>query len=75
MKLTFFCVSTASGLLHDVCQWVRVHSIPIEICYGMLSDVKITFTLLTWFVHDMLEFAADISRLQPVRNRKVLSAS
>jgi hypothetical protein len=34
-------------------------------------------TLLTWFVHDMLDFdvAADISRLQDVRNRKVLSTS
>jgi hypothetical protein len=34
-------------------------------------------TLLTWFVHDMLDFdvAADISRLQEVRNRKVLSTS
>jgi len=32
-------------------------------------------TLLTCFVHDMLDFdvAADISRLQDVRNRKVLS--
>ena len=32
-------------------------------------------TLLTFFVHDMLDFdvAADISRLQDVRNRKVLS--
>jgi hypothetical protein len=40
-----------------------------------LSDVKITSTLLTWFVHDMLDFAADISRLQHVRNRKVLSTS
>jgi hypothetical protein len=49
--------------------------IPIEICYGFLSDVKITSTLLTWFVHDMLDFAADISRLQHVRNRKVLSTS
>ena len=30
-------------------------------------------TLLTWFVHGMLEFdvATDISRLQGVRNRKV----
>ncbi len=34
-------------------------------------------TLLTWFVHDMLNFdvAADISHLQDVRNRKVLSTS
>ncbi len=32
----FFCVSTTSGLLHDVFQYVSVHPIPIEICYGLL---------------------------------------
>ena len=44
MKLTLFCVSTASGLLHDVFQRVSVHPIPIEICYGMLSNAKDTNT-------------------------------
>jgi hypothetical protein len=44
MKLTLFCVSTASGLLHDVFQNVSAHPIPIEICYGMLSDAKDTNT-------------------------------
>jgi len=38
MKLTLFCVSTTSGLLHDVFQRVSVHPIPIEICYGLLSN-------------------------------------
>ena len=47
----------------------------IVVLFADLSDVKITFTLLTWFVHDMLDFAVDISRLQNVRNRKVLSTS
>jgi hypothetical protein len=28
MRLTFFCVSTASGLLHDVFQYVSAHSYP-----------------------------------------------
>ena len=75
MKLTLFCVSTASGLLHDVFQRVSAHPIPIEICYGMLTDAKITSTLLTCFVNDILDVASDISRLQSVRNRKVLSTS
>ena len=44
MKLTLFCVSTNSGLLHDVFQDVSVHPVPIEICYGLLSDVKDTNT-------------------------------
>ncbi len=35
-KLTLFGVSTTSGLLPDVFQWVSVHPIPIEICYGLL---------------------------------------
>ena len=38
MKLTFFCVSTTPGLLHDVFQYVSVHPIPIEIFNGLLSD-------------------------------------
>ena len=46
MKLTPFCVSTTPGLLHDVFQYVSVHTIPIEICYGMLSDA---LTLIFWF--------------------------
>ena len=41
MKLTYFCVSTTSGLLHDVFQSVSVHPIPIEMCYGLLSDAYI----------------------------------
>jgi hypothetical protein len=44
MKLTLFCVSTASGLLHDVFQYVSAHPIPIEFCYGMLSNAKDTNT-------------------------------
>ena len=36
-ETNFFCVSTTSGLLHDVFQYVSVHPIPIEICYGLLS--------------------------------------
>ena len=47
MKLTLFCVSTTSGLLHDVFQNVSVHPIPIEFCYGLLSDA---LTLLFWFL-------------------------
>ena len=46
MKLTLFCVSTNSGLLLDVFQRVSVHPVPIEICYGLLSDA----VLLTHFV-------------------------
>ena len=43
MKLTllvslFWCLHYSCGLLHDVFQLVSVHTIPIEICYGMLSD-------------------------------------
>ena len=30
--------SLLGGLLHDVFQTVSVHPVPIEICYGMLSD-------------------------------------
>ncbi len=45
------------------------------VLFADLSDVQITLTILTCFVHDMLDFAADISRLQNVRNRKVLSTS
>ena len=44
MKLTLFCVSTTPGLLHDVFQRVSVHPIPIDFCYGLLSDVKDTNT-------------------------------
>jgi hypothetical protein len=47
----------------------------IVVLFADLSDVKITLTLLTWFVHDTLDFAVDISRLQNVRNGKVLSTS
>ena len=47
----------------------------IVVLFPNLSDVKITLTLLTWFVHDTLDFAVDISRLQNVRNGKVLSTS
>ena len=39
-ETNFFCVSTTSGLLHDVFQYVSVHPIPIEICYGLLSYTK-----------------------------------
>ena len=38
LKLTLFCVSTTSGLVHDVFQLVSVHPIPIESCYGLLRD-------------------------------------
>ena len=44
----------------------------IVVLFADLSDVKITLTLLTWFVHDMLDFAVDISRLQNVRKQKSL---
>jgi hypothetical protein len=44
MKLTLFCVSTTSGLLHDVFQLVSVHPIPIEICYGLLSNACLFVT-------------------------------
>jgi hypothetical protein len=44
MELTLFCVSTTSDLLPDVFQYVSVHPIPIEICYGLLSDVNDTNT-------------------------------
>ncbi len=30
--------SLLCGLLHDVFQYVSVHPIPIENCYGLLSD-------------------------------------
>ena len=52
-ETNFFCVSTTtSGLLHDVFQDVSVHPIPIEICYGLLSDVKDTntFSLSIFFL-------------------------
>ena len=39
-ETNFFCVSTTSGLLHDVFQYVSVHPIPIEICYGLLRYTK-----------------------------------
>ena len=39
-ETNFFCVSTTSGLLHDVFQDVSVHPIPIEICYGLLRHAK-----------------------------------
>ena len=39
-ETNFFCVSTTSGLLHDVFQTVSVHPIPIEICYGLLRYTK-----------------------------------
>jgi hypothetical protein len=45
MKLTLFRVSTTSGLLHDVFQYVSVHPIPIEMCYGLLSEACL---FLTW---------------------------
>ena len=35
----------------------------IVLIFANLSDVKITLTILTCFVHDMLDFAADISLL------------
>jgi hypothetical protein len=38
MKLTFFVsLPLLAGLLHDVFQYVSVHPIPIEICYGLLT--------------------------------------
>ena len=40
-ETNLFCVSTTSGLLHDDFQYVSVHPIPIEICYGLLSDAKL----------------------------------
>jgi hypothetical protein len=43
-ETNFFCVSTTSGLLHDVFQNVSVHPIPIEICYGLLR-YALTFLL------------------------------
>ena len=43
-ETNFFCVSTTSGLLHDVFQYVSVHPIPIEICYGLLR-YALTFLL------------------------------
>ena len=43
-ETNFFCVSTTSGLLHDVFQEVSVHPIPIEICYGLLR-YALTFLL------------------------------
>ena len=43
-ETNFFCVSTTSGLLHDVFQFVSVHPIPIEICYGLLR-YALTFLL------------------------------
>ena len=39
-ETNFFCVSTTSGLLHNVFQYVSVHPIPIEICYGLLRYTK-----------------------------------
>ncbi len=49
MKLTllvslFLVSSLFCGLLHDVFQRVSVHPIPIEICYGLLSNAKDTNT-------------------------------
>jgi len=43
-ETNFFCVSTTSGLLHDVFQYVSVQPIPIEICYGLLR-YALTFLL------------------------------
>ena len=49
-ETNFFCVSTTSGLLHDVFQTVSVHPHPhsnllrIAQCYGLLRDVKDTNT-------------------------------
>ena len=50
MKLTLFCVSTNSGHLLDVFQYVSVHPVPIEICYGLLSDVSGMQRILTHFL-------------------------
>ncbi len=51
MKLTLLVSSQLCGLLHDVFQFVSAHPIPIEICYGMLSDAKDvnTFSLSFFF--------------------------
>ncbi len=37
--VTFLVPSLPCGLLHDVFQYVSVHPIPIDFCYGLLSDV------------------------------------
>ena len=44
--VTLLVPSLLCGLLHDVFQLVSAHPIPIEICYGMLSNA----VLLTHFV-------------------------
>ncbi len=50
--VTLLVPSLLCGLLHDVFQYVSAHPIPIEICYGMLSDVKDTNTFsLCFCVH------------------------
>ncbi len=50
MKLTLFCVSITSGLLHTFFQNVSVHPIPIQICYGLLSDASGMQRILTHFL-------------------------
>jgi hypothetical protein len=46
----FLVSSQLCGLLHDVFQRVSAHPIPIEICYGMLSDARVLTHFLFVFV-------------------------
>ena len=67
MKLTFFCVSTASGLLHDVFQRVSAHPIPIEICYGMLryALTRLLCVFGRGYVSSSVIFPSNFHRLDP----------
>ena len=58
-ETNFFCVSTTSGLLHDVFQLVSVHPIPIEICYGLLSYTKTPNCLCVVLILCMVWMCAD----------------
>jgi hypothetical protein len=64
MKLTLVCVSTTSGLLHDVFQWVSVHPHPhwnlLWIAQRRLPfcDMKLTLlvsSLLCGLLHDVFQ--------------------
>ena len=48
--VTLSVPSLLCDLLHDVFQYVSVHPIPIDFCYGLLSDALSAMKLLTFLV-------------------------
>ncbi len=63
--VTLLVPSLLCGLLHDVFQYVSADPIPIEICYGMLSNATLArkLTLVISQQSDALVFYAEILRL------------